>query len=172
MKRRLAFIILLFICALYATAQITFDSIEKNEDSIIVLSSTKQVYTGKVSGLCRSWDKTINFGQVHLFLSRIKVVQVQGYVLNGKEEGKWVYKTEEGRLRGKMRFKSGDPHGRFVIYYLNGGKFEKGKCKKGILDGVYQVWEEDGKHAVKQVFKHGKEIKSKKYSHLSAIISY
>jgi antitoxin component YwqK of YwqJK toxin-antitoxin module len=168
----LSLIVLFSVFSLNAFSQISFDSIVKNSDDVVVLSKNNIVFTGKIRGTCRMWDKTCEFGQAEIFMSRLNTILVEGYYVKGKEEGLWKYKTVDGKLRGKMNFISGLPHGKYVIYYLNGKKCEKGKYKNGILDGVYRCWEENGKPSVKQIFKNGKEIKAKKYPFSSPIISY
>jgi hypothetical protein len=165
-------LVLFSVFSINAFSQISFDSIVKNSEDIVVLSKNNIVFTGKIRGICRMWDKTCEFGQAEIFMSRLKTIFVEGYYVKGKEEGLWIYKTVDGKVRGKMNFENGLPHGKYVIYYLNGKKFEKGKYKNGLLDGVYCCWEEDGKLAVKQIFKNGKEIKAIKYPYSTPIISY
>lgn len=160
------------VFSINAFSQVSFDSIEKNSENVVVILKNNTVFTGYIKGVCRSWDKTSELGEAKIFMSRLKTIWVEGNYLNGKEEGLWIYKTEDGKLRGKMKFKNGLPHGRYVIYYINGKKFEKGRFNNGILDGVYRCWEEDGKPAVKQVFNNGVEIKAIEYPYNSPLISY
>jgi antitoxin component YwqK of YwqJK toxin-antitoxin module len=168
----LPLIVLFSVFSLNAFSQISFDSIVKNSDDIVVLSKNNIVFTGKIRGICRMWDITCENGKADIFMSSLKTIYIEGYYLNGKEEGLWIYKTIEGKLRGKMNFRNGLPHGKYIIYYQNGKKFKKGKYKNGSLEGVNRWWEADGKRSAKEIFKNGREIKRIEYPYNSPIISY
>ncbi len=168
-KNCLTLLCLLLAFSSNVFSQITFDDLKRNSDSIVVLSKNDVAFTGKVCGTCRMWDKTREFGQAEMFISSLRKIWVEGYYLNGKENGRWIYKTVNGKLRGKMNFKKGLPHGKYVIYYVNGKKFEKGKFKNGIYDGILRCWDKDGTLNVKQIIKNGKEIKHFKYSNVPLV---
>lgn len=156
----------------YTFSQVSFDDIKRYSDTTVVLSSDNTIFTGQICGICRMWDKTCENGKADIFMSSLKTIYIEGYYLNGKEEGLWIYKTIEGKLRGKMNFRNGLPHGKYIIYYQNGKKFKKGKYKNGSLEGVNRWWEANGKPSAKEIFKNGREIKRIEYPYNSPIISY
>jgi len=168
-KNCLTLLCLLLAFSSNVFSQISFKDIERNSDSIVVLSENNAVFTGKVCGICSIRDKTCEFGQADMFISSLKKIWVEGYYLNGKENGLWIYKTVNSKLRGKMNFKNGLPHGKYIIYHVNGKKFEKGKFKNGIYDGIRRCWDKDGSRLVTQIFRNGEEIKHFKYSNLPLI---
>lgn len=72
------------------------------------------------------------------------VIKVQGRILNGERDGKWVYFYETGIKWSEGQFKNGLRTGPSIVYYESGKKKLEGKYEKNKKVGKWKVWEEDG----------------------------
>jgi hypothetical protein len=66
--------------------------------------------------------------------------------------------TTQGGFSGKLL------NGLYIEYYLNKNLKEQGKFKKGLKDGVWKSWNEDGSLSITNTWKNGAEITDNKPS--------
>ncbi len=95
----------------------------------------------------------------------------EGNKKDGKQDGLWTYYHENGNIKGKGNFLSGDGgnvsevsgiprNGRNGIrkfFYEEGQKDLEGTYKNGKRDGQWTKWYENGKKESEGTFKDGKE---------------
>ncbi|MBN1970520.1 MAG: hypothetical protein JW870_14230 [Candidatus Delongbacteria bacterium] len=83
----------------------------------------------------------------------------QGYIKNGKQEGKFFVWYENGRLQTISHQKNGELNGKCTTWYSNGKKSSVSYYTNGKLDGKYTKWDLNGKISKISYYKNGIEIK-------------
>ena len=67
-----------------------------------------------------------------------------GYFLNGKRNGLWVFYSKSKRLQSKGYYEGGLRNGVWEFYYENGKLKSTGKFKLEKLNGVWEFFHENG----------------------------
>lgn len=72
------------------------------------------------------------------------VKKMEGEISNGKENGKWQYWDENGRLTNEGYFKEGKQDSLWITYGENGNVVGKDNYRDGLLYGLSEVYFPDG----------------------------
>lgn len=72
------------------------------------------------------------------------VKKMEGKLVNGKRQGKWIAYYENGIKWSEGVFVDGLREGNSIVYYESGKKKMEGKYHENQKVGLWKVWEEDG----------------------------
>ena len=68
----------------------------------------------------------------------------EGHLLNGKEEGVWIYWYLNGQQSAEGLYVNGLKDGLWILWYENGQKFMECHYTKGQKSGTWTIWDEKG----------------------------
>lgn len=81
----------------------------------------------------------------------------EGIVLiNGIEEGDWIYYYDSGKKRAVGKYSNGNKHGKWAYYYQNGRIQQTGSYANGKLRGMWQWYYETGEILKEEFYIYGK----------------
>ncbi len=83
---------------------------------------------------------------------------MEGVLIDGKRDGKWVAYYETGVFWSTGYYKEGLKHGKSNVYYENGKVRYTKNYENDIAQGLWQFFDENGKLLKEINFKNGKEI--------------
>jgi antitoxin component YwqK of YwqJK toxin-antitoxin module len=76
-----------------------------------------------------------------------------GLIIDNKAEGVWKTWDENGNLLGRVKYKTGQKNGRFIIKNTKGQLIAKGHYgKNGNKIGKWLLWDSDAKRMIKRDF--------------------
>jgi antitoxin component YwqK of YwqJK toxin-antitoxin module len=99
---------------------------------------------GILNGETRSWYKK-------------DVLQIEGFVENGKQAGTWKLYFESGKLKKQSTYRNGKENGDEIFWFENGNFQKKGSYINGKLNGKYEWYFENGQKKQEGFFVEGKE---------------
>ncbi len=103
--------------------------------------------------------------------------------------GKMIERFEDGREKGVMEFRDGEPHGEYTVWYVNwqkavegqyrdgkmeeewtfrydtGRKREEGEYRDGRKHGKWLFWDEDGGKQAEKEYENGKMVKEELFNY-------
>tara|TARA_R110001592_G_scaffold11942_3_gene58181 strand:- start:79 stop:618 length:540 start_codon:yes stop_codon:yes gene_type:complete len=91
-----------------------------------------------------------------------------------KKHGKQTWMSRNGQLLGEETWELGMLHGPFILYDVKSGSPSfVGNYRRGLKDGDWQKFNDDGKLCVRVTFEQGKPIEStrKFYDNLGRVVS-
>jgi len=110
--------------------KIEFDVLNNQILNVWDHNNIQQVYNG--NGIVQLYYEN---GQLSVF----------GYILNGKEDGKFILYYENGQIREEGNYKEGkNEDGKYIEYYENGKIAREGNYKDGEKTGIWTSFSEDG----------------------------
>ena len=84
-----------------------------------------------------------------------------GKIIDGKQEGEWLWYDENEKLKYKLNYKGGNIEGEQLWYHSDGKLWKKQTYKDGKLEGgEYLVYYKNGNLRKTEIFKDGKLIKT------------
>jgi len=84
-------------------------------------------------------------------------ISMEGNVINGKQEGRWVVRYKNGQLFLEINFNNGKRDGKQTGWFENGQKGGEENYKDGKLDGKRTEWYENGQIDTERNYKDGEE---------------
>ncbi len=160
---RLKSITIIFLLVLYHSnsySQVSPDYLVIRNGIVFRVTDTIP-YTGDIAGVLKNRSVVRSIGACPgYFWNRLEELNITGSFLNGFENGQWKFLSEDGTLLGKCFFINGMLHGRLVIFHYNGRKRKEEYYRKGQINGIQRVWDENGVLIVKRRFIHGVLIKT------------
>ncbi|UTW61094.1 toxin-antitoxin system YwqK family antitoxin [bacterium SCSIO 12741] len=88
--------------------------------------------------------------------NRVKSKLVNGSYKNGERNGTWTY-SKKGKVLAEFSYSKGIPDGSYSLYFEDGSLREKGTFKKGVKEGVCKAYYPDGNLKSERNFKNGKQ---------------
>jgi antitoxin component YwqK of YwqJK toxin-antitoxin module len=87
------------------------------------------------------------------------VLIAEGNYVNHKKHGTWrEYYDHTGTVMIEEDYVNGVQHGRFISYHPNGKIFSEGKFHKGMREGYFRAYDEDGKNIKNLLFINNNQI--------------
>jgi antitoxin component YwqK of YwqJK toxin-antitoxin module len=71
-------------------------------------------------------------------------VKMEGNMVDGKREGKWISFFEDGMPWSETHFEDGIMHGPTTVWFSSGVKYYEGQYEKGKRSGKWKFYNEDG----------------------------
>jgi antitoxin component YwqK of YwqJK toxin-antitoxin module len=121
----------------YIKTPINIETLVERDD-IYYTKDINKPYTGAVFRLYQNGDKWI-----------------EGYLKDGKKEGKWTDYYEDGHIKAEAYFKDGILEGKGTDYYEDGHIKAEAYFKDGMPDGKGTDYYEDGQIKAEAYFKDG-----------------
>ena len=131
-----------------------------------------------------SYNKEIPIGVHRCFSSTGKVTQSKTYdisgkviaegisLINGREEGDWIYYYANGKKLAKGKFSKGKKTGKWIYYYTNGKIQQTGSYTGGKLTGLWYWYYKNGKLLREEYYIYGQlDGEAIEYSVLETVIS-
>lgn len=101
-----------------------------------------------------------------------KVVAEGIVLINGKEDGKWVYYYDNGNKKAEGKYLKGKQQGNWKFYYPNGKIKQQGNYSLGKLTGSWKWYYDNGYLLKEEFYIYGKQDgEAIEYSELGEIIS-
>ena len=122
--------------------------IEK-KDGLIYKQKSEKPYTGIIVDTINNKITEYNVKD-GLKNGRFKIsyvngqVEMEGNMLNDKNEGEWKYYFPNGQLESIGNFENDKPSGKWIFYYATGNKKEEGKFKEGKREGKWIEYDSTG----------------------------
>ncbi len=147
---------------------------------------------GQYSGVWQWYDESsrlirtenfrngVNDGELTEYDSQGNLI-LQGYFINGKEEGKWIFNTggmhtegeyseglrngtwktfyNNGKAAFEGRFIDDNPHGKYTSWYDNGRMREEGEYQMGLKKGEWKKFDDEGVLMLSISYQNGVERK-------------
>ena len=86
-------------------------------------------------------------------------IQYKGQMLDGKQDGEWIYYYADGKKMELWHFKDGLRDGELKAWYPNGQLKLEGKSVEDKHDGKWTYYNQDGSVQKEEVWDEGKKIK-------------
>jgi antitoxin component YwqK of YwqJK toxin-antitoxin module len=86
-----------------------------------------------------------------------------GYIYNGKKDGKFTWWYEDGQKKQEHQYDDGKRDGKSTFWYENGQKEEEGYFKNDKLEGKFTRWYEDGQKDSEGSYKNSEQDGEWKY---------
>lgn len=103
-------------------------------------------WNGKIWKI-ETYENNLLHGKFETFLG----ISESGYYNNGQKEGVFeLYKNN--KLTNSFTYENGIKSGEFINYHNNGEVQSKGFLKKGIIDGKYELFDENGNSIERGVY--------------------
>lgn len=85
-------------------------------------------------------------------------VQVEGFVVNGKRSGLWVYYHPNGNKQSENNYINGELDGKTVVYYPSGQIMYIGYYTNGSSDGQWLYFDKEGTLTQEVVYQNGEVV--------------
>ncbi|MCK5169120.1 MAG: hypothetical protein KAQ75_04500 [Bacteroidales bacterium] len=131
-----------------------------------------------------SYKKSVPIGVHRYFDSKGNVTKCKTYnitgnivaegivLINGKEEGEWIYFYENNKKRATGKFNKGKKQGNWTYYYSNGCIQQTGTYTNGKLTGIWKWYYESGELLKEEFYIYGQlDGEANEYTELGNIIS-
>jgi len=102
--------------------------------------------------------KPLKEGPFVVFDSGAGGKMIEGYYLDGKQDGDWTTYYQNGQRSAVDHFRNGVQDGLHQSWYANGQMAARGYYKNGKREGTWKRWDPDGIRNWEEVYKDGKKI--------------
>lgn len=123
-------------------------------------------------GVHRYFDKKGNVVNSKTYNVYGKVISEGIVLINGKEDGSWVFYYSNGERKAEGNYSNGKKNGKWTYYYKNGKIKQQGNYSYGKLTGSWKWYYENGILLVEEFYIYGnRDGESVEYSETGEIIS-
>ncbi|MBU8891178.1 MAG: hypothetical protein KOO66_00245 [Bacteroidales bacterium] len=123
-------------------------------------------------GVHRYFDTEGNVAKSKTYNISGKIIADGIVLINGKEEGDWIYYYESGKKQASGKFINGNKKGKWVYYYPGEKIQQTGSYINGKLTGIWQWYYETGELLKEEFYIYGQlDGEAFEYSELGEIIS-
>jgi antitoxin component YwqK of YwqJK toxin-antitoxin module len=122
------------------------------KDELLTIPNGKFIYYGLTS------QDFNNKSQPFLFK------QTVGYYINGEKTGQWRNYSKDGNKMNMSTYKNGILNGLYESYFDSGKVLVNGYYQNDLKEGDWCVFGEDSLIKLKDIYEHGKKIKTIQYS--------
>jgi hypothetical protein len=102
-------------------------------------------------------EKTTLYWPKGVFFWKPKVMYAEGFLLDGKRHGKWVFWYQSGNKQLEGEYVAGEKSGRWVKWNESGGKITEGDFLHGKMHGKWKDWYANGQPAQESHWHFGKK---------------